>query len=84
VQLVGQVDAPPQRYGAQPTPVEPAVRFVQVPSEVAPRETRQTSQPPVQAPVQQMPSAQAPDEHSLAAEQATPRPFLATQTPPVQ
>ena len=63
------------------TPVLPALTKVQVPTVPA---RLQASHAPPQAVLQQTPSTQLPEVHSLAAAQAVPLAFFATQAPAEQ
>jgi hypothetical protein len=59
-------------------------KVVHVPLELPPAATVHAWQVPVHAELQHTPSAQKPEVHWLAAEQALPRIFFAVQVPPAQ
>jgi hypothetical protein len=82
VQVVGQVTSvPSQTKGAQAAGVEPLASGVQLPLSEAPSAFEQTSHPPVQAELQQKPSAQAPPRHWSFAVQVAPWAPCATHWP---
>ena len=82
MQVIGHAPAlPPHTKGTQlGMPLAPAGRYVQVPFALAPRPWAHTSQPPVQAALQQKPSLQKPERHWLAVVQAVPWTNLAAHS----
>jgi hypothetical protein len=84
-QLVAQLEPPPQTNGAQlGLPAELAGRFVQTPFWLAPCDARHTAQLPAHGELQQTPSTQLPDWHSVPELQLWPLALSGTHVPPEQ